>query len=99
MLYHSTFFKKFYIRNPEIETKLFLCPFTSSTYGTDAPLIRARIYAHAEGRDDKLLLMPSCFAKLLQANFSCFDKIRWIYSIFFKPISPLPKEYIRYFCK
>jgi hypothetical protein len=60
-----------YIRNPKIESKLFLCPSTSST--TEQ---MRHGYARAEGRDVKLLSMPSCFAKLLEANFSCFDKIK-----------------------
>jgi hypothetical protein len=36
------------------------------------------IFARAEGRYAKLLLMLSCFAKLLEAIFSCFAKIRWM---------------------
>jgi hypothetical protein len=42
--------------------------------------VGTRIFARAEGRYAKLLLMPSCFAKLLEAIFSCFAKIRWISS-------------------
>jgi hypothetical protein len=39
--------------------------------------VRARIFARAEGRYAKLLLM-SCFAKLLETIFSCFAKFRWM---------------------
>ena len=42
--------------------------------------IRARIFARAEGRFAKLLLMSSCFAKLLEAIFSYFAKIIWMSS-------------------
>jgi hypothetical protein len=41
-----------------------------------ASRVCACIFARAEGRYVKLLLMPSCFAKLLEAIFSCFAKIR-----------------------
>jgi hypothetical protein len=72
-----------YIRNAERDTKLHqelrdknkivFMSFHLFYYGTNAPWIQ-RIYARAEGRDAKLLLMSSCFAKLLEANFSCFAK-------------------------
>jgi hypothetical protein len=55
---------KTFIRNPKIETKLFLS-FQLFSYGTDASGY-TRIYACIEGRDVKLLLMLSCFAKLLE---------------------------------
>jgi hypothetical protein len=35
-----------------------------------------RIYAPGRGRDGNLPLMPTCFANLLEAVFSCFAKIR-----------------------
>jgi hypothetical protein len=41
-----------------------------------ASRVRTRIFARAEGRYAKLLLMPSYFAKLLEAIFCCFAKIR-----------------------
>jgi hypothetical protein len=37
--------------------------------------IRARIYARGEVSFAKFLFLPSWFAKLLEANFSCFAKI------------------------
>jgi hypothetical protein len=43
-----------------------------------ASRVCTRIFARVEGRYAKLLLMPSCFAKLLEAIFSCFAKIRWM---------------------
>jgi hypothetical protein len=66
---------KTYIRNPEIQTKLLIC--SSNSFVTKP---KRRGYARTERRDAKLLLMSSCFAKLLEANFSCFDKIRWMSS-------------------
>jgi hypothetical protein len=42
-----------------------------------ATTIRARIYARGEVGFAKFLFLPSWFAKLLEANFSCFAKIRW----------------------
>ena len=38
----------------------------------------AKPYTRVEGRFAKLLLMPSYFAKLLEAIFSCFVKIIWM---------------------
>jgi hypothetical protein len=61
---------KTYIRNPEIETKLLLC---SSNSFVTKPMRRG--YARAERRDAKLLLMSSCFAKLLEANFHVLPKL------------------------
>jgi hypothetical protein len=43
-----------------------------------ATMIRARIYAHGEVSFAKFLFFPSWFAKLLEANFSRFAKIRWM---------------------
>jgi hypothetical protein len=40
-----------------------------------ASRVRARIFARAEGRYAKLLLMPSCFAKLLEAIFLVLPKL------------------------
>jgi hypothetical protein len=37
-----------------------------------ATTIRARIYARGEVSFVKFLFLPSWFAKLLEANFSCF---------------------------
>jgi hypothetical protein len=37
-----------------------------------ATTIRARIYARGEVCFAKFLFLPSWFAKLLEANFSCF---------------------------
>jgi hypothetical protein len=44
---------------------------------TMATTIRARIYAHGEVSFAKFLFLPSWFAELLEANFSCFAKIIW----------------------
>jgi hypothetical protein len=41
-----------------------------------ASRVRVCIFARAEVKYAKLLLMLSCFAKLLEAIFSCFAKIR-----------------------
>jgi hypothetical protein len=49
-----------------------------------ATTIRARIYARGEVSFAKFLFLPSCFAKLLEANFSCFAKIIWMPSWFAK---------------
>jgi hypothetical protein len=49
-----------------------------------ATTIRARIYARGEVSFAKFLFLPSSFAKLLEANFSCFDKIIWMPSWFAK---------------
>jgi hypothetical protein len=43
-----------------------------------ATTIRARIYARVEVSFAKFLFLPSWFAKLLEANFSRFAKIRWM---------------------
>jgi hypothetical protein len=40
--------------------------------------IRARIYARGEMCFAKLLFLPSLFAKLLEAIFSRFAKIKWM---------------------
>jgi hypothetical protein len=47
-----------------------------------ATAIRARIYARGEVSFPKFLFLPSWFAKLLEANFSCFAKIIWMSSWF-----------------
>jgi hypothetical protein len=39
-----------------------------------ATMMRARIYARGEVSFAKFLFLPSWFAKLLEANFSCFAK-------------------------
>jgi hypothetical protein len=49
-----------------------------------ATTIRARIYALGEVSFVKFLFLPSWFAKLLEANFSCFAKIIWVLSWFAK---------------
>jgi hypothetical protein len=49
-----------------------------------ATTIRARIYTRGEVSFVKFLFLPSLFAKLLEANFSCFAKIRWMTSWFVK---------------
>jgi hypothetical protein len=43
-----------------------------------ATTIRARIYARGEVSFAKFLFLPSCFTKLLEANFSYFTKIIWM---------------------
>jgi hypothetical protein len=43
---------------------------------TTATTIRARIYARGEVSFAKFLFLPSWFAKLLEAIFSCFAKTR-----------------------
>jgi hypothetical protein len=43
-----------------------------------ATTIRARIYASGEVGFAKFLFLPNWFAKLLEANFSRFAKIRWM---------------------
>jgi hypothetical protein len=43
-----------------------------------ATTICARIYARGEVSFAKFLFLPSWFAKLLEAIFSRFAKIRWI---------------------
>jgi hypothetical protein len=40
-----------------------------------ATTIRAHIYAHGEVSFAKFLFLLSWFAKLLEANFSCFAKL------------------------
>jgi hypothetical protein len=45
---------------------------------TMATTIRARIYARGEVSFAKFLFFPSWFDKLLEINFSCFAKIRWM---------------------
>jgi hypothetical protein len=40
--------------------------------------VRAHIYARGEVSFAKFLFLLSWFAKLLEANFSCFAKIRWM---------------------
>jgi hypothetical protein len=47
---------------------------------TMATTIRTRIYARGEMSFAKFLFLPSWFAKLLEADFSCFAKIRWMLS-------------------
>jgi hypothetical protein len=42
---------------------------------TMATRIRARIYARGEVSFAKFLFLPSWFAKLLDANFSCLPKL------------------------
>lgn len=42
----------------------------------DGNEIAARIFPRGGGKDGNLLLMPSCFANLLEAIFSCFAKNR-----------------------
>jgi hypothetical protein len=44
---------------------------------TMATTIHARIYAHGEVSFAKFLFLPSWFAELLEAIFSCFAKIIW----------------------
>jgi hypothetical protein len=43
-----------------------------------ATTIRAHIYARGEVSFAKFPFLPSWFAKLLEANFSCFAKIKWM---------------------
>jgi hypothetical protein len=43
-----------------------------------ATTIHARIYARGVGSFVKFLFLPSWFVKLLETNFSCFAKIRWM---------------------
>jgi hypothetical protein len=43
-----------------------------------ATTIHVRIYARGEVNFAKFLFLPSWFAKLLEANFSCFAKSRWM---------------------
>jgi hypothetical protein len=49
-----------------------------------ATTIPARIYARGEVSFAKFLFLPSWFAKLLEASFSCFAKIIWMPSWFAK---------------
>jgi hypothetical protein len=49
-----------------------------------ATTIRVRIYARGEVSFAKFLFLPSWFAKLLEAKFSCFAKIIWMPSWFAK---------------
>jgi hypothetical protein len=43
-----------------------------------ATTVRARIYMHGKVSFAKFLFLPSWFAKLLENNFSCFAKIKWM---------------------
>jgi hypothetical protein len=43
-----------------------------------AATIRACIYTRREVSFAKFLFLPNWFAKLLEAIFSCFAKIRWM---------------------
>jgi hypothetical protein len=45
---------------------------------TMATTIRVRIYMRGEVNFVKFLFLPSWFTKLLEANFYCFAKIRWV---------------------
>jgi hypothetical protein len=47
-----------------------------------ATTIRAHIYTRGEVSFAKFLVLPSWFAKLLEANVFCFAKIRWMPSWF-----------------
>jgi hypothetical protein len=47
-----------------------------ATQTTMATWMRVRKFARAEDGYAKLLLMQSCFTKLLEDDFSCFAKIR-----------------------
>jgi hypothetical protein len=49
-----------------------------------ATTIRARIYARGEVSFVKFLFLSIWFAKLSEANFSCFAKIIWMPSSFAK---------------
>jgi hypothetical protein len=57
-------FENFY-QEPQDRNKIIFMSFQLFSYGTDASGY-TRIYACIEGRDVKLLLMLSCFAKLLE---------------------------------
>jgi hypothetical protein len=62
--------------NPEIETKLFFMSFhLFSVERMRRGCAADTLYAGAEGRGAKLLLMPSCFAKLLEAIFHVLPKL------------------------
>jgi hypothetical protein len=58
-----------------------------------ATTIRARIYVRGEVSFAKFLFLPSCFAKLLEANFSYFAKIIWMPSWFVKLLELLLHGY------
>jgi hypothetical protein len=45
-------------QEPQYRNKIIFMSFHLFCYGTDVPQMPTRIYAHAEGRDAKLLLMP-----------------------------------------
>jgi hypothetical protein len=66
---------KTYIRNPSL---FFISFFHPPTYRETpmATTIHARIYARGEVSFAEFLFLPSWFAKLLEAIFSCFAKIR-----------------------
>jgi hypothetical protein len=68
---------KTYIRNPSL---FFISFFHPPTYRktTMATMIRTRKYARGEVSFAKFLFLQSWFAKLLEATFSCFAKIRWM---------------------
>jgi hypothetical protein len=64
-----------------------------------ATTIRARIYARGEVSFVEFLFLPSWFAKLLEANFSCFAKIIWMPSLFAKLLELLLEEVGVVICK
>jgi hypothetical protein len=63
---------------PRDKNKIIFMSFHLLCYEMDASGIHTHIYVRTEGRDAKLLLMPNCFAKLLEAKLSYFAKIKWM---------------------
>jgi hypothetical protein len=64
-----------------------------------ATTIPARISARGEVSFVKFLFLPSWFAKLLEANFSCFTKIIWMPNWFAKLLKLLLEANFSYFGK